>query len=101
MFYIRLAPRIDYLIRFRSKRYVTTEFRNKDDFQPFTGGISYSIGVLNFEKKKGLFFEIHGQNDFLKSQGNKIDDIYYNNFYGFNVGFNFTCNKTNNVQITK
>jgi len=87
--YLSLSPRVDYLISFKSKAHGYSDPRTKKDFQPFTGGISYSIGFLQFNKAQGFFFELQGQNDFFKSGDRKSIGLFYNNYYGLTIGFHF------------
>jgi hypothetical protein len=92
--YFSIAPRLDYLLSFKSKPYKYNDVRTKKDFQMFTGGLSYSIGILRFKKVRGLFFELQGQNDFFKSGDKKLIGRFYNNYYGINIGFHIAGEKT-------
>lgn len=92
--YLSVAARLDYLLSFKSKPYKYSDPRTKKDFQMFTGGLSYSIGILRFKKIRGLFFELQGQNDFFKSGDKKSIGQFYNNYYGINIGFHIAAEKT-------
>jgi len=86
--YLNLSARLDYLLSVKSKAKFYSDDRRKNDFKPFTGGLSYSVGFLKFEKSMGIFVELQGQNDMTKS-GDKKGGLFYNNYYGLNIGFHF------------
>ena len=94
--YLRIAPRLDYLLNFKSKPYFYVDTRIKKDFYMFTGGLSYSLGILRFKKLRGLFLEFQGQNDFLKSGDKKSIGKFYNNYYGINIGFHIAGEDSRN-----
>lgn len=91
--YCRLAPRFDYLLNFKSNPRFFKDSRSKKDFQSFTGGFSYSIGILRFDKINGLIVELQGQNDLFRSGDKKSIGTFYNNYYGINIGFNIAAEK--------
>ncbi|MCD6066452.1 MAG: hypothetical protein K0S33_1278 [Bacteroidetes bacterium] len=93
LLYFRLAPRCDYLTKSGSSPHTYEDRRVTSDFQRWTGGISYSFGILNYKKRYGFFIELTGQNNFVRSATAKAGGPMYTNYYGINIGMHFASEK--------
>ncbi len=92
--FVKAGPRIDVLSSFNTKDRFASDPRTRKDFNSFTYGLTYGIGICTGKKTTKFIFEFVGQNDFSDSSYNPASGQTFRNFcYLVNFGVTFPLNK--------
>lgn len=94
--FVKAGTRIDVLSSFNTKDRFASDPRTRKDFNSFTYGVTYGIGICAGKKATKFIFEFVGQNDFSNSSYNPASGQTFRNFcYLVNFGVIFPLKKAN------